>query len=372
MKVALVHDDFVQRGGAESLFAAIAELYPDAAIYTSLVNWKKLPASISRGRIKTSFIQKIPFAAKFYKVLLPLYPLAFESFDFSGYDIVISSTTRFAKSIITKPETLHICYINSVPRFLWDRGVFANYLPGFAAIVLRPFFSYLRRWDKVASSRVDFYIANSKNAADDVEKYYGRKAFVVWPFVDLDFFKVPKVHNWQLKSQDYYLVVSRLVRWKKIETAIEAALTLGINLKIIGDGPDAGRLKKLAKSANIEFLGRVNRQTLCSLYQNAKALIVTQEEDFGIAAVEAGACGIPVIAYKKGGSGEIIEDGKTGVLFDSQSAQSLIDAINAASRVKWEILQIRKNALRFRKSNFLGNLERVVSNQNLKIKNQNN
>src|SRR3989344_1873213 len=164
MKTCLVHDDFVQEGGAENLFAAIASIWPNAPIYTSLVDWDKLPESVNRDRIISSFIQKIPFSAKFHKLLLPLYPLAFESFNFDGFDLVISSTTRFAKSIITKPETVHICYANNIPRFIWDLEVQRNYLPQFLMNILRPYFSWLKRWDKTASSRVDFSIPNSKTA----------------------------------------------------------------------------------------------------------------------------------------------------------------------------------------------------------------
>lgn len=357
LKIALIHDDFQQAGGAESLFATIASLYPKAPIYTSLVDWNKLPKSIDKSRIKTSFIQKIPFAKFLYKTLLPLYPLAFESFNFKDFDVVVSSTTRFAKSIITKPQTTHICYINSVPRFLWDEKAKQEYLPMAVLFFTKWVFTWLKRWDKAASQRVDFYIANSQNVADSVEKYYGRKSDVVHPFADLNFYDIPKVHNWQLKSQDYFLIVSRLVKWKKIDIAIEACSQLGASLKIAGTGPDEGRLKSLAaKSENIEFLNRVTKEQLKELYQNAKALIVTQEEDFGIASVEAQACGVPVVAYSKGGQKEILTDNKTGVLFDAQSTNSLKDAITRASGVKWSKEACRANSQQFSQASFVKSL----------------
>ena len=368
MKVALVHDDFVQAGGAESLFATIASIWPDAPIYTSLVNWDKLPQSIDRDRVKTSFIQKIPFAIKFYKLLLPIYPLAFESFNFDNFDLVISSTTRFAKSIITKPKTIHICYANSLPRFLWDQKAQKNYLPPTLRFILRLFFSWLRRWDKVAAKRVDCYIANSQNVSQLVTKIYGVDSQVVYPFADINFFKPAKIHNWQLKNQKYFLVVNRLVRWKKIDIAIEAAINLGINLKIVGVGPDGSRLKKLitrnykSETRNkIEFLNRVSKDQLRELYQNSQALIVTQEEDFGISAVEAQACGIPVIAFSKGGQQEIVITGKTGVLFNKQSESSLKDAIAAASRIKWSVSACRNNSLKFKRAIFIKNLKTQVN-----------
>lgn len=362
MKVALVHDDFIQSGGAESLFATIASLYPEAPIYTSLVNWHKIPKAISLDRVTTSFMQKIPFAAKFYKLLLPLYPLAFESFDFTNFDVVISSTTRFAKSILTKPKTVHICYINSTPRFLWEEKAQKEYLPQFLLVIFRPIFKWLKRWDNAASKRVDVYLANSKNVAERIKKYYGVDSKVVYPFANLDYFKPAQVHNWELKSKNYLLVVSRLVKWKKIETAIRAAQKTDRSLKIVGDGPDKNRLQKLAaRSKNIEFLERVDSQGLLNLYQNCNALIVTQEEDFGIATVEAQACGAPVIAFRRGGQSEIVVDGKTGILYKEQTVGSLADAIERSSEVKWELPACRKNSLRFSKANFVKEIREIVN-----------
>lgn len=357
MKIALVHDDFIQKGGAESLFATIAEIFPDAPIYTSLVNYKKLPSSINAKRINTSFMQRIPFAKIFYKAFLPLYPLAFESFGFSLYDIVISSTTRFSKSIITSPNTAHICYINSVPRFLWEKEKEQEYLPKFVRLFIKPYLNWLKRYDKATSARVDLFIANSKSVAEKVEKYYSQKAEVVYPFVNTKVFQPPKS-----KSGDYYLVVTRLVEWKKVENAITAAKNLNINLKIVGTGPDKSRLKKLANdNPNVDFLERVTKEELVSLYQNAKALIVTQEEDFGLSALEAQSCGTPVIAFAKGGVTEIVENGKTGILYKQQSSKSLEDAIVKAKEVKWEIQQIATHAHHFTKTNFVNSLKRQAA-----------
>src|SRR3990167_4578323 len=367
-KIALVHDDFVQAGGAESLFATIASIWPDAPIYTSVVDWNKLPATINRNRVRPSFIQKIPLATKFYKVLLPLYPLAFESFNFDEFDIVISSTTRFAKSIITKPKTVHICYLNSLPRFLWNEKVQRDYLPPILRLILKPFLAWFKKWYLISSSRVDHYIANSQNIATDLKKYYEKSSDVVYPFADIDFFKVAKIHNWQLKGQNYFLIVSRLVKWKKIDLAIEVAHNTGFNLKIVGTGPDEVRLKKLTTDLGqltidnqIEFFGKVTREELRKFYQNCQALIVTGQEDFGIAAVEAGACGVPVIAYQASGVSEIIENGKTGILFPSQSPMSIQDAINRQTKVKWKSHTCRQNALRFSRANFVRQLREKVA-----------
>lgn len=359
-KVALVHDDFLQAGGAESLFATIASLFPQAPIYTSLVDWTKLPPSISRERIKTSFMQKIPFAKYLHKALLVLYPLAFEGFDFEGFDLVISSTTRFANSIITKPHTLHISYVNSIPRFLWDRKIQKDYLPPALRFLLSPLLMWLKRWDRVTSSRVDFYIANSQNIARKIKKAYGRESTVVHPFANTNFFTPAKIHNWGLREQNYYLVVTRLVKWKKIDIVIEATQDLDLNLKIVGTGPDEARLKRIACSKKIEFLGKTIVEQLRDLYRNCLALVVIQEEDFGIAAVEVQSCGRPAVVLASSGAKETILSGETGLIFQKQDVQSLKDAITRASKVKWSVSQIRRNALQYSKAIFVKNLISAV------------
>ncbi len=362
MKICLVHDDFLQTGGAESLFATIAQLYPDAPIYTSVVDWQKLPQSIDPQRIKTSFIQKIPLSKKFYKLLLPMYPLAFESFNFDNFDLVISSTTRFAKSIITKPKTIHVSYINSIPRFLWDKQSQTNYLPSSIRFILGPFFNWLRRWDATSSSRVDYYIANSENVAEKIKQICKRNAIVVYPYASTKYFTPAKIHNWQLKEKNYFLIVTRLVKWKKVDVAIRAAADLALNLFIVGDGPDKMRLEKIAQGAkNIHFLGKVTAEKLRELYRNSQALIVTQQEDFGIAAVEAQSCGVVVIAYAAGGVVEIVKDNKTGLLFNKQTKESLKDAIQRLPSIKWSIYQNRQNALKFSKSVFIKEFKQVIA-----------
>ena len=363
-KVALVHDDFMQAGGAESLFATMASMWPDAPIYTSLVNREKIPTSIDKDRIKTSWMQKIPLAKYIFKALLPLYPFAFESFDLSKYDLVISSTTRFAKSIITKPETIHISYVNAIPRFLWSQKSLFHYLPKIVIFLTKPILFHLKKWDEISSSRADFYIANSQNVRERIKKFYHQNSKVVFPHANTEYFKPAKIHNWPIKNKNYYLVVSRLVKWKKIELTIKAASVLRKNLIIVGDGPDKSRLKSIAGSLNagVEFKGRVSLRELRELYNNCKSLIITQEEDFGIAAVEAQSCGKPVIAFSIGGVKEIIINLKTGVLFNEQSTSSLKDAIEKSLKLKWNDKSIRNNALRFSKSKFENNLRKTVEN----------
>ena len=224
--------------------------------------------------------------------------------------------------------------------------------------MLKPVIYWLKKWDRASAQRVDYYIANSQNVAKKINKIYGLNSRVIYPFANSAFFKPAKIHNWQLKSQNYYLVVTRLVKWKKVDLAIYAATSQNFILFIIGDGPDKKRLQKIAqKSKNIKFLGKVTKGQLRQYYRNCQALIITQEEDFGIAALEAQSCGKPVVAYSKGGVAEIIIDGKTGVFFDIQNKESLKDAIKRASRVKWSEAQIRKNALRFSRAAFVKNIK---------------
>lgn len=355
-KVALIHDDMVQSGGAEKLFKTISEIYPKAPIFTSLVDFSK--TNISNERLRTSFIQKIPFARKLYKTLLPLYPIAFESFNFDKYDVVISSTARFAKAIITKPKTIHICYINSAPRFLWDKDEQKEYMPWLLKILTKPLFIWLKRWDLVAASRPDYFISNSKNIAKTVRKIYGRESKVVYPYVDTDYFHPAKV-----RPQDYLLIVSRLVKWKKIEIAIQAVNKTGRKLVIVGSGPDRKRLEKIAgQNSEIFFAGSVTNNQLRLYLQFAKALIITQKEDFGISTIESLACGRPVIAYRDGGQAEIIENKKSGIFFNNQSAQSIKDAIEAASKVKWDSSVIRKTALKYSKEVFISTFQKTIAN----------
>lgn len=356
MNIALVHDDFVQQGGAERLFEEISKIFPNAPIFTSQVDWFKVPKSIKASRFNTSFIQKIPYAKNFYKFLLPLYPIAFESLDFAAFDVVISSTTRFAKGVITRPNAIHIAYVNSTPRFLWEKDKFKDYLPSIVAFAIKPVLQWLARWDKISSSRVDFFIANSKNVQSKIKKTYGRESLVVYPFADTEFFKPPA----SKASRNYYLVVSRLNKWKKIEIAI-GAISENEKLVIVGTGPQKSNLQSKADT-NISFIEKVSNEDLRDLYQNAQALIVTQDEDFGIASVEAQACGTPIIAYSSGGVLETVIANKTGIFFKSQTAESLKDAIQRAAIVKWDHDLCRVNALKFSKANFKRNLLNFVNN----------
>jgi len=252
MKIALVHDDLIQHGGAERLFEAVMETFPKADVFTSMTTWGRNP--------QTSFMQKLPFKEKLYRHYFPLYPLAFESFDFTGYDVVLSSSTRFAHGVITRPETLHIAYFNTPPRMFWEPFTYFESNSALRSL-LSPLLSYVRVWDRVAAQRPDVLLANAKTPQARVKKYYGRDSEIIYPFVDLGRFGevadgIPTRRVTGLQPDGFFLVVSRLTSWKRIDIAIEACNQLNLPLKIIGEGPDFARLKKLA-GPTVELLGRL-------------------------------------------------------------------------------------------------------------------
>ncbi len=362
LKVAVGHDDLtVPYAGGEKVFAAIAEIFPQADIFTSMITeqWRsRLP-----GRnILTTFMQKLPLKRKLQKPLFALYPLAFESLDLSDYDLVISSSSRFAHGVITKPETKHICYMHSPGRMFWESGRYFAERPNLGRIIA-PVLSYLRLWDRAAAQRVDQFVANSKNIARKIKRYYGREAAVVYPFVDLEKFTVDSPQLTDRKDDRYFLVVTRLAPWKRAGIAVEAAKRAGVALKVVGSGPDLRMLRKLA-TPKIEILGSVGDEELVKLFQGCTALIMTQEEDFGITSLEAQACGKPVIAYGAGGALETVIKGKTGEFFDNQDAESLAKVIGKFNPKSYLPEDCRTNAEKFSKERFQRELlqiaERVV------------
>ncbi len=335
MRVAIVHDDLVQWGGAERVLEAICEIYPDAPIYTSVFdqNNKELAKRFGNKKIQTSFLQIIPGWKTLYKGLLPFYPIAFEQFDFSGFNLVISNTTRFAKSIITKPGTTHVCYCHTPPRFLWHFSGETSY--GWLELLM----SKLRIYDVVSARRVDYFLAGSGNAKRRIKKIYRMDSKVVYPFIDLGRFMEVKS-----SSGDYFVIVGRPTKYKRFDLAIKTCKRLNLPLKIISGGlEDAEVIKVLA---------------------DCKALIIPGEEDFGITALEAQALGKPVIAYRKGGAMETVIEGKTGIFFDEQTIESLSLAIIRFNSLKNQIKAIDccKNAASFSKASFLKNFKQVLAN----------
>lgn len=347
MRVALVHDYLNQYGGAERVLEAFCEIWPDAPIFTLIYDAGRTGGAFEGRKIKTSFLQKVPFVKAHHRPFLMLMPLAIEQFDLSKYDLVISDSASFAKGVITRPRTLHICYCHTPTRYVWDDS--HKYIEEFnyPAVVKKfipPFLNYLRLWDEAASSRPDKYLANSRFVAARIKKYYQQEAEIIHPPVKTNFFYIGQ-------PQDYFLIVARFLPYKKIDLAIRAFNELGWPLKIIGDGPEKRRLQNLANN-NIEFIGLVDEASLKEYYANCRAFVFPQEEDFGISAVEAMAAGRPVIAYRSGGALEIIKENETGLFFDEQSVDSLLNVLKRFHPGNFNPEFIRQHALQFDKEIF--------------------
>lgn len=349
MKIALVHDDLVQWGGAEKVLSEISKIFPDAPIYTAIADFENpfIKQNFKNKKIKTSFLQKLPFVKSLYKPLFPLYPIAFEQFDFTDFDLVISQTTRFAKSIITKPTTTHICYIHTPPRFLWN-------LSGENKFSKNPLFNYLRKFDLISAKRVDYWIAGSENCQERLKKIYNVNSKVLYPFVDTE-----KLNPTGSFNGDYYLMISRLNKYKKVDIAVKAFKNNGRKLKIIGSGPELSNLQNEA-SKNIEILSKVSDPILESLIAGCKGLIITAEEDFGMTSIEAQAQGKGVIAYGSGGALETLLPGRTGNFFAEQTPDSLNKALEVFESLKINPEDCYKNAQRFSPEKFKQRLLELI------------
>lgn len=356
MNIALVHDWLTNLAGAERVLLEILEIFPKANIYTSVYD-KKGATAFAKYDVRTSYLQSYPLLKKKRELLVPLTPGAFESLDLGKYNLVISNTTFAAKGVITKPETIHICYCHTPTRYLWEPEIDPRSEEGVFAGLRKKIANKLRIWDKVAADRPDFYFANSNYIKKRIKKYYGRDSKVIYPPVNVNNFS--PVDN-ILEIKDYYLFVSRLISYKKCDLVIEAFNKLKLPLKIIGRGPEKGRLQKMAES-NIEFIGYLSDEEMKKYYREAKAFIFAAEEDFGIVPVEAMAAGRPVIAYGKGGATETVIDGKTGIFFFEQSPESLIAAVKKFNPKDFNSKVIRKQAEKFSAERFKKEFREAVS-----------
>lgn len=359
MRVALVHDYLNQYGGAERVLEAFGQLYPKAPIYTLLYDRKKTGYAFDRRQIYTSFLQKIPLIKSHHRPFLMFMPLAIEQFDLSQYDLVLSDSASYAKGVITSPQTLHICYCHTPIRYAWDDS--HKYIeefgyPGPIKKIIPFFMNYIRLWDEQAAQRVDKFIANSHFVAKRIKKYYGREAEVIHPPVKTNLFYVSD------NSDKYFLMVGRFLAYKQFDLAIRAFNQLKLPLKIIGDGPDRKRLRKIARG-NIEFVGLVPDEKLKEYYARCQAFIFPQEEDFGITAVEAMASGRPVIAYSAGGALEIIEEGVTGLFFKEQSADCLIETLKKFKTGDFDPKVIRQRAMEFDQERFKKKIKDFIDSE---------
>jgi glycosyltransferase involved in cell wall biosynthesis len=352
MPTALVHDYLNQRGGAERVFAHFVREWPDAPVYTALYDERAVGDLVPRERVRTSFVQHFPLRDRLFRAYAPFYPRAFEAFDLSAYDVIVSSTTAWAKGVIVRPDAVHVCYINTVSRFVFDA---ARYVGGFgAARFARPLIRRLAAWDVRAAQRPTRFVANSRNVAERVRRWYGREADVLPCPVDVERFTVGD------GAGDYYVVVSRLLPYKRIDLAIRGCALAGVPLHVVGDGPDQHRLERLARGTATTFHGRVDDARRNALMGAARAAIVPGEEDFGLVPLEAAAAGRPAIAYAAGGALETIAAGETGAFFGEPEAGSLAAAIRAFDPARYAPARLRAHAEQYRPERFLSALRAIV------------
>ncbi len=367
MKIAFVCDWLTGMRGGEKVLEAACEIFPQAEIYTLLCRPEKLSDFLNSKIIHTSWLDKMPGAKIHYRYLLPLMPWAIQSFDLGDYDVVISFSHCVAKGVrlTQRPgrrPPLHICFCHTPMRYIY--GQFNAYFADgtrqwmkLGADWIRPF---LIRWDQKTSRSVDSFVANSENVRRRIAQAYGRDAAVIYPAVDTNFFHLPSASDKRPDAQPYYLMAGALVPYKRIDLAIEACRLLGARLKVVGLGTEEPRLKRLAEGATVELLGWQSDEALRALYQHCEALLFPVDEDFGIAPVEAMACGKPVIAYRKGGALETVHAGETGLFFDAQTPQSLADAMTKARQMRFNPTAIRAHALKFDRKNFISRFGQFV------------
>lgn len=358
MKVAIVHDFLMQMGGAEKVVEVLHDMFPDAPIYTSAYDPNAMPMYYRTWDIRTSFMQKMWMKKHSHRMALLLYPTAFESFDLTEYDLVISSSSAFAKGVITQPHTKHICYNYTPMRYAWTtkRYLENEKLGSFTRTLAMPGLHYLRTWDAITVDRVDKYIAISSAVASRIQKFYRRSSDIVHPPVETGRFSIDS------EIGDYYIIVARLVPYKQIDIAIDAFNRLKRPLKIVGTGRQMKALKAMAKP-NIEFLGQVDDVALPNLIARAKAYIMPGEEDFGLTPVEANACGRPVIAYKAGGAIDTQIHGVTGILYSDPSADGLYDAVRESDKISFDPQTIHNHAQKFNTDVFRENIRRVIAEE---------
>jgi len=358
MKIAFVHDYLVQYGGAERVLEALTEIWPEAPIYTLIHDPEAVHHRFDNKIIRTSFLQKIPFAKKHHRIFPPLMMLAIEQFNLDYYDVILSDSSSFAKNIITNSSTKHISYCHTPMRYGWDDCQYYTQEYSFPGIVkkISPFLmNYIRMWDFQATNGVDKFIANSKFVQGRIKKYYHRKSIVINPPVEVDKFYVTADD----KIKDYFLLVGRMMKYKKADLVIKAFNKMKLPLKIVGRGVEFKNLQKIA-GPTVEFLGRISDDELKKIYSEAQAFIFPQEEDFGIVAIEAMASGRPVIAYRAGDIEEHLEDRLSGIFFEKQTEDDIIKAVEKFKTIEFDSNYIRQQVLKFDKENFKKQVENLV------------
>ncbi|NJN16209.1 MAG: glycosyltransferase family 4 protein [Oscillochloris sp.] len=355
MRVAIIHDYLNQYGGAERVLEALHRLYPDAPIYTSIYDPDAMPAHMRQWDVRTSFMQQLPGWRRHFRRYFLLYPSAFESFDLGDYDLLISSSSAYAKGVIPRPGALHICYCHTPMRFAWRTNDYVERerISGLQGAILPLLLTYVRLWDAISADRVDQFVCNSHEVAGRIARFYRRDAVVIPPPVELPPY-APQ------SPASFYLAGGRLIPYKRIELAVEAFTHLGLPLKIFGDGRDRARLEQIA-GPNIEFLGWVDETTRRDLFARCCAFLFPGEEDFGITPLEAMAAGRPVIAYAAGGALETVLDGVTGRFFAAPNAADLAVAVARSRGDTYDPDAIRRHAEQFGVEVFLERMRALIS-----------
>ncbi len=361
-RIAIVHDWLPVYGGAERVLEQMLQVYPEADVFSLIDALNEENRKFLKGRpVKTSFVQRLPGGKKYYRHCFPIMPLAIEQFDFSGYDLVISSSYAFAKGIITGPRQLHLCYCHSPIRYAWDLQT--QYLKeskldrGLKSWLVRGLLHMIRVWDHRTAAGVDAFMANSRFIARRIEKVYRRDAEVVYPPVSVDRFEVRE------DKDDFYMVASRLVPYKRIDLVIESFNAMpDKKLVVIGDGPELPKLQKLA-GPNVRVMGWQPNDVMRDHLQRAKAFVFGGEEDFGIILLEAQACGTPVIAYGRGGALETVVENETGLFFDEQSVESVKAAVTEFETRTWDAHVCRRHSEQFSAQHFRESFEHFVEGE---------
>lgn len=358
LNVALVHDWLVTAGGAEKVLWQFHLLFPEAPIYT-LVYDPACGGGMFKGcDVRTTWLQRLPMATKLYKNMLTLMPRAWEDVDLTEYDLVLSSCSSCCKGVITRPDAVHICYCHTPTRYVWD--FYYQYLQNAGALkrlVMPPMIHKMRLWDRQAADRVDHFVSNSNYIARRIQKYYRREATTIYPPVHINDYPLAE------QPDDYYLIVSRFVYYKRIDLAVEACTRLGKRLVVIGGGDEDKKLRAMA-GPTVEFVGRVSDEEMMYYYTRAKAFLFPGEEDFGITPVEAQSAGCPVLAFGRGGALETVADGKTGLFFGEQTVESMMECITRFEEqgISFTRGQIREHSLSFSEERFREKMKNYLEN----------
>lgn len=356
--VALAHEYFASWGGAEQVVRVLHAEWPDAPVYTLFAERRHRDGTLAGWDLRASWLQRLPLGDGRHRLLLPLLPRAVESMRVAPADVLVSSSSAFIKGLRVPPGTRHVCYCHSPTRYLWDWS--EQYVREEVPTALRPIVKALlvdlRAWDLEAARGVDRFVANSRVVRDRIRRYYGRDSEVVHPPVDVAAYPLRE------SQEDFYLAISRLVPYKNLDVAVRAFNTLGMRLKIVGEGRERGRLERLAGD-NVEFLGRQPAATVRELLAVARGLVFPAEDDFGLVCAEALAAGRPVVALARGGATEIVEDGRTGALFDVPTPEALVEAVRRAEAQHFDRAELRRAAERFDAARFRARMRAIVTEE---------